>query len=356
MKGFRLILFLLLLLAVLVKCSRDSLQTPVKVIDADIFLPRQATIDSFVFANRYVDSIFVNGSLVIGGQYDNDINDIGSLSKIKTINGDCSIIGTTRLFSLHGLENIKKLRGLYLFLNTNLANLEGFKNISALSGFLSIEANDALINLNGLEKLESIMGSFKLSNDHLVTINLPSLKVIGGMCDFEDIHPTTSISLNKLDTIKGDFYITHADHLSDFNGLNSLKYVGGRFTIKSNAINNFNGLNSLAYIGGEFAIHENENIINLSGLTNLLEIKGALYINGNNHLSSLAGIENIINAQNILIDYNPQLSDFCPIKPVIVRMMNAYPTTSPYQLFVFISNGSSLPEPYYHSNVLSDCP
>jgi hypothetical protein len=362
----KLLVVTIFLVAAFSRCTKKGLPEPSFDINSDVFLPTQRSVDSFVNVYRRYNAITINGSVVIGGSSPNsDVNNISKLIKIKSIKGNLGIWGTL-LNSLTGLEKIKTLNNVYIELNHSLVDFTGLGSLETIGGFLYIESNEKLINLSGLENLERIKGSLKFTNGFfggsqsynplLSSINLPALKSIGGDLDLNNIKTVTAFKLQKLDSISGSLRISHADKLTDFSGFGSLKYIGGELSVTENQVNSFNGFNNLVFIGESLNIGSNPNIHNLNGLGSLYEVGTYIQIAGNINLTSLDGLNALRIATQINVEYNRNLVNFCAIKELIKNLLILFPSASPYQLIVLNTNSDTLPYPYFHTNVLNDCP
>jgi hypothetical protein len=357
----------LLLMAVLLQCNKDkdggnALSTD---IDGDVLLKTQKAVDSFVQVYKKYINLTIKGNLVIGSQ-STDINNISRLDKIKSVKGSLGIVQTSQLQTLTGLHNIPSVNALYIFLNTGLTNLNGLTSLKTIETFFYLESNDNMLNMGGLDNLELIKGDLKLTNgffggsmsynQSLKVISLPKLKKIGGSFDLNNIKPITTLSFPLLDSIAGDLVISNAEHLTDFAGFGELKHIGGGLSIYQNSVESLTGFTNLKTIGGAFNLSSNSSITNMTGLPALREIGGYIQLSFNNNLLSLNGMELITTAASIHVDHNSKLSNLCAIKQLVQNILTRFPSSSPYQLVVLDDNAETLPDPYFHSHILSSCP
>jgi hypothetical protein len=148
------------------------------------------------------------------------------------------------------------------FSNSDITNLNGFKQLSTIGGFLIIRINFPLVNLHGFDSLKIVLGDLEVS----------------------------------------------APLLQDFEGLDSLSFVGGRTELYNNGVINFKGLNNLRTIAGEFRVFTNPNLINLDGLSNLSTVIGQIQITDNLSLRSLEGLDSLRSVADFFISGNKALT------------------------------------------------
>jgi hypothetical protein len=152
----------------------------------------------------------VTGSLVINA----DIENMESLSKLKTIGGGLYISGNKYIKDLSAFANITSVgEALNICDNDALTSLSGIKNIK-FGGGLRISGNDALTNLSGLESITSVGGDLDISSNNSLT----SLS-----------------SLENITSIKGRLYIAVNSALTVL-GMTGLQSVSTDFTIFGNQL------------------------------------------------------------------------------------------------------------------------
>lgn len=117
--------------------------------------------------------------------------------------------------------------------------------------------------------------------------------------------------------IEGNLVINGAA-ITNLNGLNTVKTVGGDLVIvDNNILITLSGLDNLDSIGGVLGIISNDIITDLTSLTNLVKIGGNLAVGWNHSLKSLSGLNNIASESihDLFIYYNDSLTN-CAIESI----------------------------------------
>ena len=301
-----------------------------------ISLLAQEQIDDFSIS--YPGCTRIAGNVTISGS---TITNLDGLKYLKTIDGSLKISGANQLQSLAGLENLDSLYGNFM-LNSNpaLNSLEALASTSYIGGDVEIVNSPSLVNLKGIS-VDSIMGSLILQGDHSLTdlSGLESVTYIGrnfrlssnhgfknlsgalrlaklaGTFTVENNINLTSFGKLPVDSIMGNVVIAYNSNLSDFMGLDSLRYIKGDLIVSRNSnMEDVRGLNELRMIGGNVEIGYNNAIKNISGLTSLMSVIGGFKLNGNNALVALDGLQSLrIISGDFILDANPAL----PLLPAL---------------------------------------
>ena len=235
----------------------------------------QSDID--IFHSGYPGCVDLKGNITIKGS---GITDLSGLVGLSSIEGNIDIgnydYGTS-LTNLSGLDSLDFIGGNFTIRkNSNLNNLAGLDKLNFIAGNLTIFTNSSLTKLTGLETLDSIGGAL---------------------------------------TIKENY-------LENFEGLGSLKTIGGNFYIGGGGYHDYHlvsltGLDSLTTIGGSIEIRHTILLNDLTGLSGVTSIGGYLNLFANNSLTNLTGLDNIEPASisNLVITYNYSLSS-CEVQSI----------------------------------------
>ena len=230
----------------------------------------QAQIDSFPI--NYSGCTEIEGDVTISG---NGIYNLYGLSELKKVNGSVWINGCDSLFNLGGLEEIDTIGEHFLIGGNTLTNLSGLEGLKVIGGWFNIGYNNNMMNLSGIDSLTSI-GSLRIAGTTLTS--LTGLEGVDTIYGFMDI---------------GGF-LNGNPYLTDLNGLNNLKYVGGNVNINDNlSLLSLTGLESMTHFNGHLYISSNHFLRSIAALINVTSIDGDLVIGGNEKLDSLYGIDNL---------------------------------------------------------------
>jgi len=301
-------------------------------------------------------SLYSNGSLT----------SLTGLDNVATIGGNLSINANHSLVSLAGLENLISIEGdLQVDYNNSLTSLAGLGNVISIGGDLIITRNDVLSSLVGMENinsnsinniniirnnsltncaiqnlceyLQSPIGSVNIYNNASGCNNPPEIASAGGFTmpclpfgnyhlvsqsdidNFENDYPgCTEIEgnieikgadiinlegLNSITNIAGNLSFYWNEILTELNGLENLKSIGGNLELGRSfaltlfgvnpKLNSLSGLNNLSSIGGNLTLLINRSLTDLSGLEGLTTISGNLSMVGNSHLTNLSALSNM---------------------------------------------------------------
>ena len=272
-----------------------------------------------------------------------NVTDFTGLSSLKEINEIFDVSFCENLVNFTGLESLEEITYFVVDHNNSLVNFVGLDSVKLINDRFGVQENSSLENFMGLGNLK------KIDLPDIGNTGKFSVKHCGNLENFA--------GLESLDSIKTGFLVEYCNALEDFTGLNSLKYIGGTwsqighldnleslnglnnlkhidedFSIRSVPISDFEGLENLKEINGKFSIvllNNIENllglstltkleefvilycdmILNLQGIEELTEIDSYLSVFSNENLESLNGLGNIEKTGNIILREVPKLSD-----------------------------------------------
>jgi hypothetical protein len=303
---------------------------------------------------------------------------------LDSIRGNFRIAGHANLFNLEGLDSLKFISGDWVIEENsgmeglgpvgrltgvggsvevrvnNLANLEALL-LDSIGGSLVIEGNPQLMDLTGLDSLRFIGFDFIIAdNDGMTELNVSArIDRLPRHLIIEDNDNLMHFGSLPLDSVMGDFYIRHNSSMLNFEGLDSLKYIGGGWYVEENpsligfgpplrstgintagtvrvnnlanleaynvhSINGYlliegnpnlkdlTGLDSLHYLGGDFNLDGNISMDDFTGFA-LDSIHGSLIIRNNTSLPDLDGLDSLkYIGLDMDISDNPNLTHFRP--------------------------------------------
>lgn len=181
-----------------------------------------------------------------------------------------------------------------------------------------------------------IQGNIIVRGEELKTLqkldNL--LTEINGSLTLECSSLTSLDGLYNLAKITENLLITNGSMVS-FEGLNSLKSIGGDFEIDASssysltALESFEGLENLQAIGGNFKVttisYSSTSLASFKGLNSLKSIGGKnLVIDHCPALSNIDDLKNVEALDEISITGCPKLYDFCILKNVVQNMSGTF--------------------------------
>ena len=124
--------------------------------------------------------------------------------------------------------------------------------------------------------------------------------------------------LSSLKVIRGNLTLFGSSVLPDLDGLNNIDSIYGDIIVEENEFENFEGLDNLKYVGGRFIMYQNPGLKNLGGLESLQYIGGWFHVYDNPLFSSLEGVSSSLRAGELDDDFadfaaydNPNLQDCC---------------------------------------------
>ena len=265
------------------------------------------------------DLIFVGGNLHISY---NTYETVDAFENLTIINGSINIDNNDNLEKLSGFNSlVQSDNNLLIESNFKLNSIEGFESLKLLGGSFIIEDCPSLIKFQGFQSLTRVNGNINLKDLNISEINLfnslseldgslylernkfekiqgfENIKTLRGGISIQNNENLLEISgLSNLKSMEGSLSVAQNRNLKKISGFRSLDLISGDVLFGSNVITDFDGLNNLSMVNGRFDLLSNsaeiENIDNLSGFDNLQKIVGGLYIGGCNALK-LSAFKNL---------------------------------------------------------------
>jgi len=263
------------------------------IYNGDVNLGSQEEINTFGLFG-YTE---ITGDLTITDNQTDDITSLLNLGELVIIGGKLSILSTSSLVSLQGLERITTVERLKIQYNPSLLTMQGLNGLEVINGLtyqdgLFIQSNSSLISLEGLENLTTISKHLAVGNNSLNSlIGLNNLSQIGGDIGISYENILTSLhGLESINSIQGKLSVSNNGSLLNLNGLNNLNNISGNMQIYNNSLTSLVGLESLILVGGILTIDSNSLLVSLQGLDNISTIEGSLSIWNNTSLNSLTNL------------------------------------------------------------------
>jgi len=266
----------------------------------------QVQIDNFQI--NHPNCTEIEGNVLIGVDYGNDINNLNGLNCLTAIYGNLEIEWTD-IVDLSGLDNIDSIGGtLLITYNSQLSSFTGMNSLNYIGGFLSVIDNPSIVTISSFDNLSYIGGSLTIrDNPLLCSCDLLSictyLSAPNGEVNIYNNGPGCNsppeIANNCGFTMPclpyGNYYFFTQDDIDEFlTNYPGCAQLEGDATITGSNINNLNGLLVLTNIGGDLSIHDNPQLTILEGLNNINYIGGSLIIESNDNLTTLSGLENLV--------------------------------------------------------------
>ncbi len=288
----------------------------VRAIDGEVYLYNNPAM---------ADLSGLNSLKTIGGnfttRYNAKLNNFAALTKLQSIAGDFWVSNHDALKSFAGLDSLKTIGGnAVIEANYNLKSLEGWGSLSTVGDWLYIDQYNGLTKLGALNQLSSVKGIHIYDNPYLEELdglnqleampfdlriyNNPALKKLNGLGNLKSVGVLMRLDNNKA--------------LENLDALKNLSSVGESLIISHcDSLMSLVGLNSLASVGWALDISQNGRLSTLNGLEGLGSIGNNLYIYNNAILSTIEALKNVqsIGGDQVFIAENPLLSD-CSIYPV----------------------------------------
>lgn len=261
------------------------------------------------------------------------LTQIEDLSALKTVaDGFLQVENNRRLKSLSGLEQIKTIKEVYVEKNISLTSLNGLEGLTKVEGDVDIMDNPLLEDFTALNQLTQIGGRLEISDNSYTPVkgfnSLKSVKkmtidtgvdktAFAQLAQAEEIHVymlkgplvysldgvLPSIRSLKLLNIYGN---TQLETLGDF--LPNLERVEHLRVVENKSITNFDGLNALKFVK-EIEIENNEGINKITGL-NALENVEKMTVVKNLNLQSITGFNGLTqSSDHIVVKDNTDLLD-----------------------------------------------
>lgn len=290
----------IIVLMMFASCSSDGDGgKSVKTFKEDVYLFTQEEVDAFG-AEGYER---VEGWMYIGysDQLNNSINDLSSLSTLRSVDGLLHIYGNEELTTLSGLENLEDVARLEVYRNSALQHIDHLSGLTTV-GALFVSDNAELTNLDGLSNLNS---AYEIA--------------IGEMPLLADID-----ALSNITNLEGGFGISDCPSLTNLNGISGLSGTTGNLQIWNmdgiTDLSAFSKVTSVELAAGTYGylqIRENDALTILTGLENITAVMEDTEIRDNRNLTNLCAISNLVVNGGIGRDlvvlenaYNPSQQDF----------------------------------------------
>ncbi|HSA34728.1 MAG TPA: hypothetical protein P5077_13465 [bacterium] len=259
--------------------------------------------DMRIWYTDELESLYGLESLIrIGGNLEfrenSSLVDITALSNLTEIPGD--LIVYSDIPSLEGLQNVKTISGIHIWLNSSLKSLEGLRGLESAK-YLAIDTSGSLgplEDLSGLENLKMLpCGIGIIANKKIKTLyGLSGLIAVGEGCS------ETAV-----------FNITGNSQLLSLEGASKLETITGTLKVISNPLlTDMRGLEKITEINGDVIVDDNDSLETLSGIENLSAIRGNLRITGNLNLADITALYNLESfgsdlGKDLVIMYSPKL-------------------------------------------------
>lgn len=251
MKQFSLILFLAIIHSIAVSCQNSKpsnqniekvnleIEKTDKIFKGNINLKTQKEIDDFG-KNNYT---YINGNLSIGDTLSLDLSEevfnLNALSSIKKINGDLLIIKLKKLQSIEGLMNLEKVNGDFTLSGCYLKQIDGFNKLTLINGDITFGNNSGKYTDNPLLKISGFNSLIKV--EKIFIIGNSGLKTIEGFDQLKEIQTfmimnsdiSTLNCFKNLQTINENFSVEYSDLLTSIT-LEKLENVKGYFALNEN--------------------------------------------------------------------------------------------------------------------------
>ena len=243
------------------------------------------------------------------------VTSLAGLEKIISLQN--LIISSTSITSLQGLDNLEVVnRILTLSINTSLESLSGLQSLQTIGEFVTISLNESLMTISGLNNLNSVGQAITIQNNAALT----SIAALSSVVDVERIVIENNPMLSSLAGINYsgiEFFLQLVDNdgLTDFTGLQFGATTSAFLEVKGcDGITSMVGLEGLTDTFG-LQIFENQNLLSLDGLQNITICRNQIYIQDNPLLTDFCALSDLIQNGGLLGDwltefnaYNPELS------------------------------------------------
>jgi hypothetical protein len=208
----------------------------------------------------------------------------------KLLQGDYEILNTGDIDDLRQRGGVAyAIGGSLLIFGSTVEDLSGLENLTGIGRSLEIRFNTRLTSLRGLEGLVSVGDSLVDTGIRVSPLENPS---------------------NKSQHVIEGLIVTDNPALASLQGLDSLQFVGGGFSLIFNeALTSLDHLGSLNRVRGSVDVIANPVLAGLTGLLQLERIEGYLEVGGNPLISSLRGLERLsIVEADLIVWFNDGLT------------------------------------------------
>ena len=226
-------------------------------------------------------------------------------------NGDVTI---DNLESLEGYTLIKGDIRMYDELSLEIVDLP---ELQIVCGTISMRYSRALTTIN-LQNLQAVEGDFYLEGESalLTNIDLPQLQIIGGSGTFASHHAVTSINLSQLQFVGDTFWLSSNTNLLCLD-LSRLQTVGS-FHMRGNTSLERINLSNLQTVGRSFTLSDSSVILGSIDLPQLQTIHDYASISGHDGATSinLPQLQSVGQSFNISSNNNLTSIDLSQLKTV----------------------------------------
>ena len=280
------------------------------------------------------------------------LTSLDGLNNLKIVKGECEIINNDSLTDLQGLDNFTtSVGGDFVIADcANLRSLNGLNKLMVLDEVLSIRNNPLLTDTRALSNntitfldkawvhitnnpsLQNLDGFVRFQN--LYVLEIKNNNLLNDISGFKNLQTLNSLMIDGnplLSNLSAFANLTTLDYLNltnsmavtDLTGFRNLETVVKWLTLNNNAgLKNFTGLEKVRMVG-RLEVAKNASLVSFQGFNNLVKVVGNAYsitVARNNSLQSLSGFENLKEVQGMVsFGFNPLLSNFCGIKPLILH-------------------------------------
>lgn len=261
-----------------------------------IILKRQGEVDSFAF--NYPACHRIKGNVIIENT---NITNLDGLSVIDTIDEYFNLSSNYQLLNIEGLRNLQSVQDIYIYDDTLLTTLNGFRNLLDANNSLSIVGLPKITNLEGLKRLK-FTRQFYLGN-------CSHLENLSGIDSLARVQSFRLLNNANLDTLLG----LNPSLTYDLNPLEISECSKLRSLIP------FPKLKSI----WQFNISNNEQLINLNGMDSVERLT-YMTISGNKHLediSALSQVKSILHYARII--NNPELNDISSLRNINLESLDS---------------------------------
>jgi Leucine-rich repeat (LRR) protein len=246
------------------------------------------------------------GTLTIG----QNVSDLSALSYLESVT-NLSVLGNEVLTNLQGLSGLTAVSNLTISGNTELTNLNGLEGITNADRVL-IAYNQQLVDLLGLHSLRTA-GRIEVTRNDALT-SLLGLRGLRHVVDSELIIRSNPLlenldGLESLTSIAGALFIEFNPALIDILGLSQLTSVDQVGIAGNDALLSLVGLDRVASVDWSSYVSSNLALTDLDGLNGLRTVGGSgLDVSYNASLVSLHGLEGLTAASTLNIMDNSSLT------------------------------------------------
>jgi hypothetical protein len=294
--------------------SNDPEQVVEKIFQGNVVLTTMTEVLEFS-QNNYTD---ISGRLFIG-EAANTIDPITSLSSLSTLRtaSSITIVDQSVLTNLNGLQNIETTENIDISFNSEITDISAFDGVSVLGFtiadnpklrkvdnfriaseemfFIGVFDNPLLENLECFANVTDLRRSLRIvGNDGLTNLTgLDNILSIGSqdffgqaICQINENNRLQSLEGFNAQELFGNVEILLNPVLSNIDNFSTVNFMlRGDLAIAYNAISNIDGLGGLRSVNGNISIIDNPNLSDFCGIKILLllegQTNGLLYIFGN---------------------------------------------------------------------------